>query len=43
MVLVRSAEAIFAFGLIDAVQVRQLKQRDIAVIGTATTVTQGHA
>jgi nitronate monooxygenase len=37
------AVAIFAFGLIDAAQVQQLKQRRIIVIGTATTAAEARA
>ncbi|WP_343205697.1 nitronate monooxygenase [Rhodanobacter sp. ANJX3] len=39
----RPAAAIFAFGLIDTAQVRELKQRHITVIGTATTVAEARA
>ncbi len=39
----RPAVAIFAFGLIDADQVRQLKRLHIIVVGTATTVAEARA
>lgn len=39
----RPAVAIFAFGLIEATQIRKLKQRNIIVIGTATTVAEARA
>lgn len=39
----RPAVAFFAFGLIDAAQIRQLKQCNILVIGTATTVAEARA
>jgi nitronate monooxygenase len=39
----RPVAAIFAFGLISSAQVRELKQRDIVVIGTATTTTEARA
>lgn len=39
----RPAAAIFAFGLIDASQVSQLKQRGILLVGTATTVAEARA
>ena len=37
------AAAIFAFGVLSAAQTRQLQQRQIRVIGTATTVTEAQA
>ncbi|GGY23971.1 oxidoreductase [Rhodanobacter panaciterrae] len=39
----RPAVASFAFGLINPAQLRELQQRDIYVIGTATTVTEARA
>jgi nitronate monooxygenase len=39
----RPAVAMFAFGVIAPAQVRELKQRDIYVIGTATTVAEARA
>jgi nitronate monooxygenase len=39
----RPVAAIFAFGLISSAQVRELKQRDIVVIGTATTAAEARA
>jgi nitronate monooxygenase len=39
----RPAAAIFAFGLIDAEQIRQLKRRQIIIVGTATTVAEARA
>lgn len=39
----RPAAASFAFGLLETAQVRQLKQHDIGVIGTATTPTEAVA
>jgi nitronate monooxygenase len=35
--------AMFAFGVIRPAQLRELKQRDIYVIGTATTVAEARA
>jgi len=40
---VRPAVAMFAFGVITPAQLRELKQRDIYVIGTATTVAEARA
>ena len=39
----RPAAAIFAFGVIDDAKLRQLRQNDIRVIGTATTVDEALA
>ena len=39
----RPAVASFAFGVISAVQLRELQRRDICVIGTATTVLEARA
>jgi nitronate monooxygenase len=39
----RPAVAMFAFGVITPAQLRELKQRDIYVIGTATTVAEARA
>ena len=39
----RPAVASFAFGLLEPAQMRELKRRDIAVIGTATTVAEARA
>ncbi|MEO6800184.1 MAG: nitronate monooxygenase [Rhodanobacter sp.] len=39
----RPAVATFTFGVISPVQLRELRQRDIYVIGTATTVTEARA
>jgi len=39
----RPAAAIFAFGVISQVQLHELRQRDIYVIGTATTVAEALA
>jgi len=39
----RPAVAMFAFGVITAAQLRELKQRDIYIIGTATTVLEARA
>ena len=39
----RPAAAIFAFGVIDGAKLRQLRQNDIRVIGTATTVDEALA
>jgi nitronate monooxygenase len=39
----RPAVASFAFGVIDPAQLRELRRRDICVIGTATTVTEARA
>ncbi|GAB2559600.1 NAD(P)H-dependent flavin oxidoreductase [Rhodanobacter koreensis] len=39
----RPAVASFAFGVISPAQLRELRQRDIYVIGTATTVTEARA
>ncbi|MGB3837848.1 MAG: nitronate monooxygenase [Rhodanobacter sp.] len=39
----RPAVASFAFGVIDPAQRRELRRRDIAVIGTATTVAEARA
>ncbi len=39
----RPAAGIFAFGLISTEQLRELKQRGIVVIGTATTVAEARA
>lgn len=40
---VRPAVASFAFGLLAPAQMRELKRRDIAVIGTATTAAEARA
>jgi nitronate monooxygenase len=40
---VRPAVAMFAFGVITPAQLRELKQRDIYIIGTATTVAETRA
>jgi len=40
---VRPAVASFAFGVISGAQLRELRQRDIYVIGTATTVAEARA
>jgi nitronate monooxygenase len=39
----RPAVAMFAFGVVTPAQLRELKQRDIYVIGTATTVDEARA
>jgi nitronate monooxygenase len=39
----RPAVAIFAFGVISPAQLRELRQREISVIGTATTVKEARA
>ena len=39
----RPAVASFAFGVISGAQLRELRRRDIAVIGTATTVAEARA
>ena len=39
----RPAVASFAFGVISSAQLRELRQRDIYVVGTATTVTEARA
>lgn len=39
----RPAVASFAFGVIDPAQLRELRRRDICVIGTATTVAEARA